>query len=56
MWSVEKLYPRMGEKKFAFITENGVAIVSKDGKLVTAWGKKDFDEGMEKIIEKLYGK
>ncbi|EJO7007564.1 LXG domain-containing protein [Listeria monocytogenes] len=43
-------------EKFAFITENGVAIVSKDGKLVTAWGKKDFDEGMEKIIEKLYGK
>ncbi|EAC6174512.1 hypothetical protein BU180_02070 [Listeria monocytogenes] len=43
-------------EKFAFITEDGVAIVSKDGKLVTAWGKKDFDEGMKKIIEKLYGK
>ncbi|EAG7507178.1 hypothetical protein BLH89_11195, partial [Listeria monocytogenes] len=37
-------------EKFAFITEDGVAIVSKDGKLVTAWGKKDFDEGMKKII------
>ncbi len=35
-------------EKFAFITEDGVAIVSKDGKLVTAWGKKDFDEGMKK--------
>ncbi|HDT8296966.1 TPA: LXG domain-containing protein [Listeria monocytogenes] len=43
-------------EKFAFITEDGVAIVSKDGKLVTAWGKKDFDEGMKKIIGKLYGK
>lgn len=43
-------------EKFAFITEDGVTIVSKDGKLVTAWGKKDFDEGMKKIIEKLYGK
>ncbi|EHT4840105.1 LXG domain-containing protein [Listeria monocytogenes] len=43
-------------EKFAFITEDSVAIVSKDGKLVTAWGKKDFDEGMKKIIEKLYGK
>ncbi|EGP8424205.1 hypothetical protein I0N20_000798, partial [Listeria monocytogenes] len=40
-------------EKFAFITEDGVAIVSKDGKLVTAWGKKDFDEGMKKIIGKL---
>ncbi|HHP9021786.1 TPA: LXG domain-containing protein [Listeria monocytogenes] len=43
-------------EKFAFITEDGVVIVSKDGKLVTAWGKKDFDEGMKKIIGKLYGK
>ncbi|EPC3157947.1 LXG domain-containing protein [Listeria monocytogenes] len=43
-------------EKFAFITEDGVAIVSKDGKLVTAWGKKDFDEGKKKIIGKLYGK
>ncbi|EAF2386645.1 hypothetical protein CPC94_14485 [Listeria monocytogenes] len=51
-----KALSQNGGEKFAFITENGVAIVSKDGKLVTAWGKKDFDEGMEKIIEKLYGK
>ncbi|EAG5596666.1 hypothetical protein DCN26_05980, partial [Listeria monocytogenes] len=45
-----KALSQNGGEKFAFITENGVAIVSKDGKLVTAWGKKDFDEGMEKII------
>ncbi|ENH0453027.1 LXG domain-containing protein [Listeria monocytogenes] len=51
-----KALSQNGGEKFAFITENGVAIVSKDGKLVTAWDKKDFDEGMEKIIEKLYGK
>lgn len=51
-----KALSQNGGEKFAFITENGVAIVSKDGKLVTAWGKKEFDEGMEKIIEKLYGK
>ncbi|TYV27013.1 hypothetical protein FZ057_05375 [Listeria monocytogenes] len=51
-----KALSQNGGEKFAFITENGVAIVSKDGKLVIAWGKKDFDEGMEKIIEKLYGK
>lgn len=51
-----KALSQNGGEKFAFITENGVAIISKDGKLVTAWGKKDFDEGMEKIIEKLYGK
>lgn len=42
-----KALSQNGGEKFAFITENGVAIVSKDGKLVTAWGKKDFDEGME---------
>ncbi|MBC1288884.1 hypothetical protein HBP72_04775 [Listeria welshimeri] len=36
--------------------KDGVTIVSKDGKLVTTWGKKDYDEGMKKIIEELYGK
>lgn len=35
-----KALSQNGGEKFAFITENGVAIVSKDGKLVTAWGKK----------------
>lgn len=53
---MEKFLSQNEGEKFAFITEDGVAIVSKDGKLVTAWGKKDFDEGMKKIIGKLYGK
>ncbi|MFC3634920.1 T7SS effector LXG polymorphic toxin [Enterococcus rivorum] len=42
--------------KFAFITEDGVAIVSKDGKLVTAWGVSDFDDGMKEIVKQLFGK
>lgn len=51
-----KVLSQNGGEKFAFITEDCVAIVSKDGKLVTSWGKKDFDEGMKKIIKELYGK
>ncbi|PYY29086.1 WXG100 family type VII secretion target [Paenibacillus illinoisensis] len=42
--------------KYAFVTREGVAIVSKEGKLVTTWGKDNFDEGMLEIVEKLYGK
>ncbi|WP_091012279.1 WXG100 family type VII secretion target [Paenibacillus amylolyticus] len=42
--------------KYAFITREGVAVVSKEGKLVTTWGKDNFDEGMTEIVEKIYGK
>ena len=45
-----------GGKKFAYISQEGVAVVSKDGKLITAWGKADFDENMLDIVEKLFGR
>lgn len=41
--------------KFAYITKEGVAIVSKDGKLITAWSSKDFDSSMLEIISRLFG-
>ena len=42
--------------KFAFITKEGVAIVSKEGKLITAWSSMNFDENMLEIIRCLFGK
>ncbi|MFN6738125.1 LysM peptidoglycan-binding domain-containing protein, partial [Enterococcus gallinarum] len=51
-----KVLSQNNGEKFAFITEEGVAILNKQGKLVTAWGKNDFDKEMIDIIEKLFGK
>lgn len=41
--------------RFAFITKEGVAIVSETGKLITAWTSKDFDDNMWEIVKKLFG-
>lgn len=41
--------------KYAFVTQEGVAVVTKEGKLVTTWSSKDFDEAMLWIIKKLFG-
>ena len=41
--------------KFAYITQEGVAIVSKEGKLITAWSSADFDSSMLEIISRLFG-
>lgn len=50
-----KVLSQNGGNKFAYITQNGVAIVSKDGKLITAWGQSNFDENMLDVIRKLFG-
>ena len=42
--------------RFAYITNEGVVIVSKEGRLITAWSNMDFDSNMLEIIEKLFGK
>lgn len=42
--------------KFAFVTKEGVAVVDKTGKLITAWTKETYDESMKKIVEALFGK
>ncbi len=44
-----------GGDKFAFVTREGVAVVSKEGKLITTWGQNNFDDNMLNIIEKLFG-
>lgn len=41
--------------KFAFVTKNGVVVMSKEGKLITAWGKEYFDNNMKQIVRRLYG-
>lgn len=45
-----------GGSKYAYISKEGVVVVSKDGKLITAWGKDNFDTAMSEIIGKLFGK
>lgn len=42
--------------KFAYITQEGVAIVSKEGKLITAWSSADFDSSILEIINQLFEK
>ncbi|KGF35855.1 hypothetical protein HMPREF2134_03195 [Peptoniphilus lacrimalis DNF00528] len=41
--------------KYVYITKEGAAVVRKDGKLITAWAKNNYDENMIEIIKKLYG-
>lgn len=51
-----KVITQNGGSKFAYITQEGVAVVSKEGKLITAWGKNNFDTNMSEIVTKLFGK
>ena len=50
-----KVLSQNNGSKFAYITRDGVAIVNKKGKIITAWGSTDFDSSMLKVIEKLFG-
>ena len=50
-----KVLSQNNGNKFAYITQEGVAIVSKEGKLITAWSSADFDSSMLEIIRKLFG-
>lgn len=51
-----KVLSQNNGNKFAYITQEGVAIVSKEGKLITAWSSADFDSSMLEIISELFGK
>ena len=42
--------------KFAFVTKRGVVVVSKNGKLITAWPSSYFNDAMIEIIESLFRK
>lgn len=44
-----------GGNKYVYITREGTAVVRKDGKLITAWSKDNYDENMIEIVKKLYG-
>ena len=50
-----KVLSQNNGNKFAYITQEGVAIVRKEGKLITAWSSTDFDSSMSEIISKLFG-
>lgn len=50
-----KVLSQNGGNKFAYITQEGVAVVSKGGKLITAWSSADFDENMISIVKALFG-
>ena len=50
-----KVLSQNNGNKFAYITQEGVVIVSKEGKLITAWSSVDFDSSMLEIISKLFG-
>ncbi|WP_248404867.1 DUF6531 domain-containing protein [Butyrivibrio fibrisolvens] len=41
--------------KFAYVTTEGVAVVSNTGRLITAWTKDTFDANMIEIVERLCG-
>ena len=50
-----KVLSQNGGNKFVFITKEGVAVVSKEGKLITGWTYLDYDEVMVEIVIKLFG-
>lgn len=39
---------------YAYITKEGVVILSKDGRLITTYPKAKFDDMMMQIIKKLF--
>ncbi|MCM1546925.1 MAG: hypothetical protein NC034_01070 [Ruminococcus sp.] len=41
--------------KYAFVTQEGVAVVTKEGKLITTWSSETYDDSMLWIIKKLFG-
>jgi hypothetical protein len=51
-----KTLSQNGGAKFAFVTKEGVVVISKDGKLITAWSNSYFDDAMKEIIKRLFEK
>lgn len=42
--------------QYLFVSKDGVAVVSQNGKLITAYTKKTFDHNMVDMVNRLYGK
>ena len=41
--------------RFAFITREGVVILSREGRLITMWSSADYDSNMVEIVGRLFG-
>ena len=50
-----KVLSQNGGNKYVYVTQEGVAVVSKEGKLITGWTSSDYDEAMIEIVNKLFG-
>lgn len=50
-----KVLSQNNGNKFMYITNKGVAIVRKDGKLITTWSADYFDLNMKGIVKQLFG-
>lgn len=46
---------QQGADKFAFITKQGMAVVSSAGKLITTYSSAQYDAAMKEIVKKLFG-
>ena len=46
---------QQGTNKYLFVTQEGAAVVTTEGKLVTTYSSKFFDENMTNILKQLYG-
>lgn len=47
---------QQGANKYLFLTQEGAAVVTNEGKLVTTYSSKFFDENMTNIVKQLFGK
>lgn len=47
---------QQGANKYLFVTQEDAAVVTQDGKLVTTYSSKFFDENMTNIVKQIYGK
>lgn len=50
-----KSVEQIPNEKYAYVSPKGVVILRKDGKLITTWSEKDFDDNMKNIVKKLFG-
>lgn len=46
---------QQGADKFAFVTKQGMAVVTSAGKFVTTYSSAQYDAAMKEIIKKLFG-
>lgn len=47
---------QQGMNKYLFVTKEGAAVVTTEGKLVTTYSSQFFDENMINLVKELFGK